>query len=228
MRYLQVHRTKVTDPQVLQIRGADIPAGSPNKKCGRQIHTLSCKEACAHGNSMIYPWYLVWRFWSYGFGSWFLFLKYWTSVLGPLHWLSMVLVHGLIKGLSIKGKEIIWLSTHVLNILRRERSEIPVIGWWVITRSKSRRNLILIRWIYWWVEISLAHDQICKSDSLGYTWSLKNSITTGPQVQHAVGAEICRPVKEKVRRYASISRKRCGGWQVLHIAGAEVHRFWTP
>ena len=27
----------------------DIPAGSPNKKCGRQIHTLSCREAHARG-----------------------------------------------------------------------------------------------------------------------------------------------------------------------------------
>ena len=104
MRYPQVHLTKASDPKVPRTRSADIPTGPPNKRCGRQIHSLSCREARARGN--FYDWSMVFSltclilwFWSV-----VLHLKYWTPVLGPLYWLSMVLVHGLSNGLSIKMK----------------------------------------------------------------------------------------------------------------------------
>ena len=161
--------------QVRRTKAVDMYAGSPNKKCGREVHTLSCREKCTCGKS--YGWSMVFSltFLILWFWSVVLHLKYWTQVFG-----SLVLdLYGFgpwfESGLDYKKerRSFGWV-TNVLNILRWARSKILVIGWWVIAGPELRRNLSITRQIYRWVEISLAHDQICKSDDLGYTWSLIN------------------------------------------------------
>ena len=126
--------------------------------------------------------------------------------LDPLYWLSMVLIHGFSNSLTIKRKGD-HLARHrwKLKILRKARSEILVIGWWVIVESKSRRNMWITTRIYWRVEISSAHDQICRSDSLGYAWSLKNHLY--PQVHRSdtVQAQIPAYQKEaQARMFADV------------------------
>ena len=45
--------------------------GVPNKKCGRKVHALSCREKCAHmGWSMVFsPTFFILWFWSVVFAS---------------------------------------------------------------------------------------------------------------------------------------------------------------
>jgi len=103
----------------------EIPAGAPNKSCGpagapnkRFEHTRRFSEQklrMPNSHTFMQRNARTWKYYDWSMVSsptflilWFwsvvLSLKYWTPVFGPLYWVSMVLVHGLSKGLSINMK----------------------------------------------------------------------------------------------------------------------------
>ena len=93
--------------------------------------------------------------------------KYWVPSISSQWFWTMVWVRP--KIIKAEGDHLARVWTYVLNILRRARSGILVIGWWVTTGFESRRNLSST----WWLRsIDGSRSQGLNSSIIVWFWSI--------------------------------------------------------